>query len=196
MTKSEARRLAAQLGLPTKEEPESQEICFLGDRDYRSFLEQEGGPDIPGEGDIVDSEGRKVGEHMGTHRYTVGQRHGLGVASSRPYYVMALNPEKNLVVVGRKEDLYSSRVEVAAFHWTGKVLPRIPDRLTAQIRYRHRAARGRLQVFPGGDACFDFDDPQWGVTPGQALVCYEGDRVVGGGWIKKAEGGRLNGHGV
>ncbi len=187
MTKSETRRLATELGLPNKEEPESQEICFLGDNDYRSFLEQEEGKNILGKGDIVDDEGRKVGEHGGIYRYTIGQRHGLGIASPRPYYVMGLEPAKNRVVVGRKEDLFSSHVEVSTFHWTGGVPARMPVRVMAQIRYRHRPAQGELRVFPGGDACFDFMEAQWGVTPGQALVCYEGERVVGGGYIKKAE---------
>ncbi|MBW1774895.1 MAG: tRNA 2-thiouridine(34) synthase MnmA [Deltaproteobacteria bacterium] len=194
MTKPEVRRLAVELGLPTKEEPESQEICFLGDRDYRSFLEQEEGRKIIEKGNIVDGEGQKVGEHMGTYRYTIGQRHGLGIASPRPYYVMALNPEKNLVVVGRKEELFSSHVEMASFHWIGEGLPQVPVRVMAQIRYRHEPAPGRLEVSAGGDACFDFEEAQWGVTPGQALVCYEGGRVLGGGWIEKAEGARgLNG---
>ena len=187
MTKPEVRRLAVELGLPTKEEPESQEICFLGDRDYRSFLEQEEGRKIIEKGNIVDGEGQKVGEHMGTYRYTIGQRHGLGIASPRPYYVMTLNPEKNLVVVGRKEELFSSHVEMASFHWIGEKLPQVPGRVMAQIRYRHEPAPGRLEVFPGGDACFDFEEAQWGVTPGQALVCYEGERVLGGGWIAKVE---------
>ena len=189
MTKPEVRRLAVELGLPTKEEPESQEICFLGDRDYRSFLEQEEGRKIIEKGSIVDGEGHKVGEHMGTYRYTIGQRHGLGIASPRPYYVMALIPEKNLVVVGRKEDLFSSHVEMTSFHWIGGMLPRTPVRVMAQIRYRHEPAPGRLEVLAGGEACFDFEEAQWGVTPGQALVCYEGGRVLGGGWIAKAEDG-------
>ena len=185
MTKTETRRLANELGLPTSREPESQEVCFLGDSDYRGFLEQEGAGYVQKKGDIVDTKGRKKGEHLGTYRYTIGQRHGLGIASSRPYYVKELIPEKNLVVVGRKEEVFSSRVEVDSFHWLGEDLPRGPVQVLAQIRYRHRAAPARLKTLTGGRASVDFDRPQWAVTPGQALACYEGERLLGGGWIKK-----------
>jgi tRNA-uridine 2-sulfurtransferase len=185
MTKKEAKRLAVKIDLPTSSEPESQEICFLPANDYRSFMEQERGQEIARRGDILTMEGAKVGEHEGTYRYTIGQRHGLGIASSRPYYVVEINPRSRRIIVGRKEDLLSTLVEAEGINWLDEAPRYHGKRLHAQIRYRHVAAPGRLEVISAEEARFEFDEPQWAVTPGQALVCYEGDRVVGGGWIKK-----------
>jgi tRNA-specific 2-thiouridylase len=185
ITKPETRQLAAKAGLPSRSEPESQEICFLPENDYRLFMEMHRGQDIQKRGDIVDRGGQKVGEHLGTYRYTVGQRHGLGIASPRPYYVMEILPNQNLLVVGRKDDLYSSHVEAEDFNWLGKGLPRGTLKVTAQVRYRHRAASGRLTFLTPERVFFEFEEPQWAITPGQALVCYDGDRVLGGGWIIK-----------
>ncbi|MBW2303465.1 MAG: tRNA 2-thiouridine(34) synthase MnmA [Deltaproteobacteria bacterium] len=184
LTKRDAREMARRFELPTASEPESQEICFIPGNDYRAFLERNVGKHIVSKGDIVNLEGEKVGEHLGTYRYTIGQRHGLGIASSRPYYVREIRAVENLLVVGRKEDLLTDRLEAEDFNWVeGK-----PDEgeldLTAQIRYRHRAAPGRLRILGKGRVVFKFREPQWAVTPGQALVCYDGDRVVGGGWIR------------
>jgi len=187
-SKRKARDLAAKLGLPGASEPESQEICFLPDEDYRLLLETRRGLGIARSGDIIDREGRKVGEHLGTYRYTIGQRHGLGVASPRPYYVMEIRPEENQVIVGRKEELFSSHVEAESFHWSAGRPSQNGVRVTAQVRYRHRAAPGRLDVVSPQEVRFSFDEPQWAITPGQALVCYEGEKVLGGGWIKKAQG--------
>jgi len=186
LTKAETRRLAHEMGLPTSKEPESQEVCFLGGGDYREFLSREEGMELPGRGDIVDSQGQKKGEHLGSYRYTIGQRHGLGIASSRPYYVKALIPEQNLVVVGRKEEVFSSRVEVDAFHWIGEDRPQRPVQVLAQIRYRHRAAPATLEMLSEDRGRVLFEIPQWAVTPGQGLACYEGERLLGGGWIARA----------
>jgi tRNA-specific 2-thiouridylase len=186
MTKKEAKQLALQLDLPTSSEPESQEICFLPEDDYRVFFEDRKGKNLSHRGEIVDGEGRMVGEHHGTYRYTIGQRHGLGIASSRPYYVKEIRPERNEIVVGRKEDLLSSRVEAEGFNWIGGMPAEKRTRLLAQIRYRHHPAPGWLQVLTAQTARFDFDVPQWAITPGQALVCYDGERLVGGGWIRKS----------
>jgi tRNA-specific 2-thiouridylase len=183
MTKREARKLAKDWGLPTSEEPESQEVCFIPANDYRSFLEEQAGLGIVKKGDITDRSGRKVGEHGGVYRYTIGQRHGLGIASPRPYYVMALHPGDNRVIVGRKEDLFTSRVRAEDFNWTAGRIPKQDLTVEAQIRYRHRAAPGRLEILSPRRVRMTFATPQWAVTPGQALVCYDGDRVLGGGWI-------------
>jgi tRNA-specific 2-thiouridylase len=166
---------------------ESQEVCFLQGSDYRGFMESQKGPLLQTRGEIIGPSGEKLGEHMGAYRYTIGQRHGLGIASSRPYYVMELLPEKNIVKVGRKEDLYSSYVEADAFHWIEEALNnnRKPMRACAQIRYRHQAAPGLLRCISENRVGFEFEAPQWALTPGQALVCYDGDRVIGGGWIVK-----------
>jgi tRNA-specific 2-thiouridylase len=185
MTKKQARQLAAKMKLPTVSEPESQEICFVPGNDYRLFLETSKGMGIAKKGDIVTEEGKKVGEHLGAYRFTIGQRHGLGIASSEPYYVMEIRPEENEVVVGRKQDLFSTRVEAESFNWLdGK--PRLGrTSVLAQIRYRHIPGAGWLEGLSAEDVKFEFEEPQWGITPGQALVCYEGERVLGGGWIKK-----------
>jgi tRNA-specific 2-thiouridylase len=185
-SKEDTRDLAVKFGLPVASEPESQEICFLPDEDYRLLLETRKGLGIARSGDIIDREGRKLGEHFGIYRYTIGQRHGLGLASPRPYYVKEIRPEENHIVVGRKEELFSSQVEAEAFHWLAGCPSKKGVRVTAQVRYRHRAAPGWLEMVNSQEVRFTFDEPQWAITPGQALVCYEGDRVLGGGWIKKA----------
>lgn len=187
LTKKAARKLGERLRVPTASEPESQEICFIPGNDYRLFMEKREGEQISKKGDIVDRDGHKVGEHLGTYRYTIGQRHGLGIASSRPYYVMGIRPDRNLIVVGRKEDLLSSRVETSDFRWIDGEPPGRDLGVLAQIRYRHRPAPGRLTALNRDRVFFEFNEPQSAVTPGQALVCYEGDRVLGGGWIRKAE---------
>ncbi len=187
LTKKAARELGDRLGLPNASEPESQEVCFIPGNDYRLFMEKRAGRPIMKKGDIVDREGHKVGEHLGTYRYTIGQRHGLGIASSRPYYVIGIRPKENLIIVGRKENLFSHRVEADDFRWMDGEPPARDLHALAQIRYRHRPAPGRLTVLPPDRVRFEFDEPQSAVTPGQALVCYEGERVLGGGWIRKTE---------
>ncbi|MBW2609195.1 MAG: tRNA 2-thiouridine(34) synthase MnmA [Deltaproteobacteria bacterium] len=189
MTKEKTRSLAQEMKLPTRLEPESQEICFIPGNDYRRFLEHREGPGLEKEGDIIDRTGRKVGEHSGTYQYTVGQRHGLGIASSRPYYVMEIRPEGNQVIVGRKEDLFSRSVDADSFNWVNGAPPERSMKVMAQIRYRHDAASGRLEIISPDKVRLEFDEPQSAVTPGQALVCYGGERLLGGGWIRrKAQG--------
>jgi tRNA-specific 2-thiouridylase len=182
--KEETRQVARKKELPKPLEKESQEICFLSGRDYRYFLEEKYGIFNIEKGPIVTKKGKKVGEHDGIHRYTIGQRHGLGIASPRPYYVLALVPQRSEVVVGRQEEVFSSNIDVVGFCWAGNALaPGSKYRLTAQVRYRHQEAPGTLEVKPSGHVHYVFDQPQWAITPGQALVCYDGNRVVGGGWI-------------
>jgi tRNA-specific 2-thiouridylase len=183
MTKTETRELAKAFGLPSHGDAESQEICFIPNMDYRHFIESHK-KDIPiRKGAIVDLNGDVLGEHDGIHRYTIGQRHGLGIASSRPWYVKALDPQFNRVIVGRREVLYSKGVSAREFQWTtpDEKMPQKP--LSAQIRYRHKPAAGKLVKQTGNRVQFMFDQPQIAITPGQALVLYDGDRVLGGGWI-------------
>jgi len=187
LTKKKARELGDRLGLPNASEPESQEVCFIPGNDYRLFMEKREGKQISHKGDIVDRDGHKVGEHLGTYRYTIGQRHGLGIASPRPYYVLGIRPADNLIVVGRKEDLLSLRVEADDFRWMDGEPPGRDLNVLAQIRYRHRPAPGRLTALSPDRVRFEFEEPQSAVTPGQALVCYDGERVLGGGWIRQAE---------
>jgi tRNA-specific 2-thiouridylase len=185
LTKKEVKDLADKMDLPVHLRPESQEICFIPDNDYRLFVEKHRGVEVKKTGNIVDGEGKVLGEHAGAYRYTIGQRHGLGIASSRPYYVKEIRPDTNEVVVGRKEELYSSTVEAEGFNWIFDEPSQKLIKAQAQVRYRHRAAPGRLETISPDRVRFIFDEPQWAVTPGQALVCYKGERVIGGGWITK-----------
>jgi len=185
MTKDEVRLQACDMGLPCHSNPESQEICFVSGMDYRRFVEQRKGGMARKNGAIINREGEVLGEHQGIHGYTIGQRHGLGIASSRPYYVKEIRPEVNQVVVGRKEELFSVTVDTEDFSWIGRPLPKGVFKAQAQIRYRHKAAPGLLEVLSPEEVRFIFDKPQWAVTPGQALACYDGERLLGGGWIAK-----------
>jgi tRNA-specific 2-thiouridylase len=187
LTKDQVRKRAFELGLPVHGAAESQEICFLSGRDYRSYIEGREGVLIPKEGTIVTTRGEVVGTHGGTHRYTIGQRHGLGIASDRPYYVKEIRAEENTVVVGRKEELLETVVEAASFHWIdGEPYPK-QEGLFAQVRYRHVPASGRIMACHGETLQFQFDAPQYAITPGQCLVLYDGDLLLGGGWILKSQ---------
>ena len=183
LTKTETRDRARELNIPCHSDRESQEICFIPHMDYRYFIESRKETATFQKGPIINLEGDRVGEHDGIHRYTVGQRHGLGIASPRPYYVKALEPKGNRVIVGRREDLFSKGVLATDFHWISPFKPAEHRALSAQIRYRHKPASGRLEMLSSRDVRFIFDQPQMAVTPGQALACYEGGRVLGGGWI-------------
>jgi tRNA-uridine 2-sulfurtransferase len=185
LTKDDVRKRVEAMGIPCDTDSESQEICFIPDMDYRRFMEQRGAtPDDAG-GDIKNTSGEIVGIHQGIHRYTIGQRHGLGVASSRPYYVKELRPDTREVIVGRREELYSEAIRTARFNWLGSLPPEHKAPLNAQIRYRHTPAEGTLEIVSDREVTFTFHTPQWAVTPGQALVVYHEDRVLGGGWISK-----------
>ncbi len=186
--KAETRILAKAKHLPSYLESESQEICFIPGQDYRVLVEEIAGQGIARKGDIVDRDGRKVGEHLGAYGYTIGQRHGLGIASERPYYVMEIRAADNKLVVGRKEDIFSSHVLAEGFTWVSGEPMLGGETLLGQVRYRHRPARGRLAVHSRERVVFEFEEPQWAITPGQALVCYEGEKVLGGGWITKGQG--------
>jgi tRNA-specific 2-thiouridylase len=182
-TKEESRAKAQRMGLPLHSAAESQEICFLPHSDYRRLVGKEAGPAEARAGKIMDGYGNVLGAHQGTHRYTIGQRHGLGIAAPRPYYVKEIRPEGKAVVVGRREELYTRSLKAESFHWIGDPLSGSVTGVLAQIRYRHRPAPGLLEVLSADTVRFVFDEPQWAITPGQALVCYEGERVIGGGWI-------------
>ena len=183
LTKDQVAQKARDVNLPVISTPESQDICFLPDGDYRSLLESQRGGVINRHGNIINIHGEIIGEHRGIHRYTIGQRQGLGIASHSPYYVQELKPKTNEVIAGRKEDLFSNTAEAINFTWVeapplGKKLI-----LQAQVRYRHRAATGLLEVLSTDRVKFTFENPQWAITPGQFLCCYDGDRVIGGGVI-------------
>jgi tRNA-specific 2-thiouridylase len=197
MTKAEVRALATRLRLPVADKPESQEICFVPDGDHAAFVERTGpaaGAAAPRPGALVDLEGREVGRHAGVHRFTVGQRKGLGPAPSdgrrppAPRYVVALDAERARVVVGPREALLRSGCAVERVNWVGGEPPAGPLRAAVKIRARHPAAAALVEADRAGGALVRFEGPQAGVAPGQAAVFYDGDEVVGGGFIRAAHG--------
>jgi len=183
LTKEEVREIGRAKGLPLAERGESQEICFIPHGDYRDFLQRRlQGKVAPG-GEIVDKEGRPLGRHQGIFGFTIGQRRGIGIPSRRPYYVLRIDPPANRVVVGHKEDLLAQGLLARGMHWVSIPPPRKEFRGVGKVRYRH-AGEG-CEVTPGGEAevVVRFNEPQEAITPGQALVLYQDDRLLGGGWI-------------
>jgi tRNA-specific 2-thiouridylase len=183
MPKDEVRRIAADAGLPVYEKKESQDICFVTDDSYTRFLEQKGIREERGR--FVDREGNFLGNHKGVLHYTVGQRKGLGIAAREPLYVVAIDAEKNEVVLGHENDTFSAGAVVAYPTFVSGAPPAAEFRATARIRYRHPGAPCSVRV---GEKRLEvaFDAPQRSVTPGQALVLYDRDEVLGGGWIECA----------
>jgi tRNA-uridine 2-sulfurtransferase len=182
LTKDEVRAYARRRGLITADKPESQEICFVPDDDYRGFLRRRA-PEMFRPGAIVDRQGSVVGTHAGIAAYTVGQRRGLGVASGRPLYVVDLDAERNTVRVGEATDLDSDRVVAERVNFIACEPPRTALRVEAKIRHSHRPAAATVRALEGRRAEVVFDTPQRAASPGQSVVFYEGDVVVGGGVI-------------
>jgi tRNA-specific 2-thiouridylase len=190
MSKPEVRDVARRRGLMVAEKAESQEICFVPDGNYAGFidryLEAEGESDrAPGEGEIVNTRGEILGAHQGIHRYTVGQRRGIGIASQRPLYVVSIDAAQNRVVVGEQEELLSDEFIAAGVNWIIDVDEISPIRAEVRVRYRHTPAPALITPLEQGRVRVRFDEPQRAITPGQATVFYRGDEVLGGGWIIK-----------
>ncbi len=182
MTKEEVREHAARFDLRVAEKAESQDICFVPDGDYVRFLEEERGAGKL-DGEIVHVSGKVLGRHRGTYRYTIGQRRGLGIAWSEPLFVTGIDVEKRQVVVGEKSCLHRDRLTVRECNWHVDP-PGQPLRAACRIRYRHREVPAQIRALPDNRAEVVFSQPQQGITPGQAAVFYDGDRVLGGGWIE------------
>jgi len=185
-SKDQVREYARRRRLPVADKPDSQEICFVPDDDYAGFVSRHA-PDAPSEGAIVDGSGRVLGSHAGVHRFTVGQRKGLGLGSSAaatgsPLYVLQLRPADRQVVVGPKAALERKTLTASGINWIGHE-PTTAIRASAQIRHRHHAAPAAIRSLGNARAEAVFDTPQLAITPGQAVVFYDGDAVVGGGWI-------------
>jgi tRNA-specific 2-thiouridylase len=183
LEKAAVRRVAREAGLPVADKAESQEICFVPDGDYASFVERNA-PPADRSGPILDREGNALGHHGGVHRFTVGQRRGLGLTSARPLYVLRVEPESRTVVVGDEETLLESRLVARDVSWLSVPEPREPVRARARIRYRHAEAEAEIRPLGGGRAEVRFDTPQRAVTPGQAVVFYDGEVCLGGGSIE------------
>jgi tRNA-specific 2-thiouridylase len=183
LTKLEVREKARALGLATAEKAESQESCFVADTDYAQVVEEIRAGGLPGEGEIVDREGTVLGRHAGVHRFTVGQRRGLGVHGSGRLYVTEVDAERNRIVVGGLEQLFCAGAEIEAVSWVSGRPPPSPARALVQVRYRHPGAPARLEIRENGQLRVHFDEPVRAVAPGQAAVFYDGDVVLGGGWI-------------
>jgi tRNA-uridine 2-sulfurtransferase len=181
--KTEVRRLARERGLGVADKAESQEICFVPDDDYAGFVERNA-PAGDRSGRVVDGAGRELGRHDGVHRFTVGQRRGLGVASTRPLYVVALRPETRTVVVGPDDELLRDHLVARDVNWLSVAEPAREIRACARIRYRHAEAPASIRPLRGGRAEVRFDTKQRAVTPGQAVVFYDSDVCLGGGWIE------------
>ena len=180
------RAMAEGCGLANAHKPDSQDICFVPDGDYMKFLEHFGGL-VPEPGDFVDRQGHVLGRHGGIIRYTVGQHRGLGLGQSEKRYVCALCPEENTVVLGGADELFSRTALVSVMNWISGEAPQTPIRCRVKTRYRQTEQPAVVTALPDGWARVDFDEPQRAVTPGQAAVLYDGDVVLGGGTIERAE---------
>jgi tRNA-uridine 2-sulfurtransferase len=192
MTKPEVRVLARQHGLALAEKPDSQEICFVPGGDYKRFIDAylaEQGESLPDTaGELVTTSGEVIGEHHGIHNFTVGQRKGLGVATGSPLYVIQISGASKQVLVGGDEHLYSRTLRARRVNLIAVDELREPMRVAVKIRHRHEPADAlieRIKTQPTGEdeILVTFDQPQRAITPGQAAVFYDGDVVVGGGWI-------------
>lgn len=179
--KSETRRIARQLQLPVADKPDSQDICFIPDGNYRGFVRKHVKPHT---GHIVDADGNVLGEHDGVESFTIGQRKGLGISSSTPQYVTGILPEENKVVVGARDDLLCEGLVASAVRYTSDSRPTGTLRITAKVR--HHAPEVQAELVPSGDeAEVRFATPQRAAAPGQAVVFYQGEEVLGGGIIEE-----------
>lgn len=188
MTKDEVREIAKGFGLRQAEKPDSTGVCFVPDGNYRDYLEARSAF-AAGKGDIVSSGGEVLGTHRGVFSFTIGQRRGLGIATGRPMYVTRIEPGSNRVYVGDEGDLYRTKLIAEDITWVDNSHDdsKLNDILevNAKVRYRHRESPAELRMWSPTEGVLEFRDPQRAITPGQAVVFYSRDRVLGGGWIKE-----------
>lgn len=187
MCKPDVREEAKKAGLRLFEKPDSQEICFVPGGNYKQFLDaylEEQGEALPDTaGELVTATGEVVGSHNGIHNFTVGQRKGLGMATGSPLYVLEIRGEKRQVVVGTGDDLFSRTLRANRLNWIAVEELQTPMRVQAKIRHRHEPAAATVEKSGTDDVLLTFDEPQRAITPGQAVVFYDQDLVIGGGWI-------------
>ncbi len=183
LTKEKVRRVANELGLTPTEEGESQEVCFIPDGDYRDFVAARM-PVVSKPGPIENRQGNIIGEHRGIINYTIGQRRGIGIAAKEPLYVIDINAERNAIVVGPKDEIYRNELTATEVNWISAEAPDQPIEVEAKIRYMHPAARALIFPLDDGRVRVVFEQPQMAITPGQAVVFYDGDTIMGGGTIE------------
>lgn len=179
LTKGETRELASRFGLHVAAKRESQDVCFVPDGDYAAFFARHH-PAALTPGEIVHLDGRVLGQHRGLGCYTIGQRKGLGIAAPQPLYVVAIDADRNRLLVGEESALYQDTLLVTAVNWLEQPGA---DAITARIRYAAEPQPARVEPLPGEQARVRFREPQRAITPGQACVFYQGEQVLGGGWI-------------
>lgn len=184
-TKPQVRELAARFGLPTASKHDSQDLCFLGDGDYRRFLAQHA-PEVMTVGPIVRRDGRVIGQHQGLANYTIGQRKGLGVHTGEPLYVIGTDPLHNALIVGTRDELGAAALTAGHFNWVSGVVPRQPFRAEVKIRYRAQPTSAVVTPLSANRVRVDFDEPMRDITPGQGAVVYNGDICLGGGIIERS----------
>jgi tRNA-uridine 2-sulfurtransferase len=182
MTKNDVRAAARRFGLRVAEKPDSQELCFAPSGGHAAFVDESLAEPV-GAGVITDREGHVLGRHEGTHHFTIGQRKGLGLSAGVPLYVVGIDAADRRVVVGPREALDRITLTASQVNWISGETPSAPVRATARIRYRHREAPATITSLDEEKARVVFDEPQTAIAPGQAVVFYEGDAVLGGGWI-------------
>ena len=195
MSKPEVREVAREHSLAVAEKSESQEICFVPDGNYAGFIDryleaEDASERLPGEGEIINSNGEVMGHHNGIHHYTIGQRRGIGIARQQPLYVINIEALNNRVIVGNQDELLGQKFTAAGVNWIAFDVPTAPVRAEVRVRYRHTAAPATITLLDDNRVRVTFDEPQRAITPGQATVFYRGDEVLGGGWIVKPEGRR------
>jgi tRNA-specific 2-thiouridylase len=185
-TKEKVRELASKLALPVADKPESQEICFIPDDDYASFL-RKFIPQAAEPGPILDNQGNTLGRHRGILSYTVGQRKGLDIYAAEPLYVIAIEPERNAIIVGTREQVLGRELVASGLNWIAINRLAEPIDVKARIRYRHTEAEATVTPLDEGNVYVKFGEPQMAITPGQAVVFYDGDTVTGGGTIESTK---------
>ena len=188
-TKEEVRREARRIGLPVRSKRESQEICFISDDSYGTFI-QARTPKAIQPGVIVDTQGKVIGKHRGIPFFTVGQRKGLKVCAGKPLYILAIDGNENKVTVGSERDLYQAELTATGVNWIALEGIDTPCRVVAKVRYNHEGAEAMVYPHTEGKVRVEFFEPQKAITPGQAIVFYDCDIVLGGGWIEEGRRGK------
>ncbi len=184
LPKAQIREIAREQGLPVHDKPDSQEICFIPDDDYLEFVRARR-PELETAGEIVDEAGKVVGTHSGIEGFTIGQRRGLGIAVGAPRYVVEIEPVTRTVTIGHRQSLEKNALDASRFNWQAPI-PDSPVSCDAQIRARHTAAKAVAYPVSNDRVRVVFETPQSAITPGQVVTLYQGDVVLGGGWIDRA----------